>query len=415
MNTRSRTLSTPKGALEARILRAGRALSEALAELVAAIPGRPRGPGELGEVLGIDKVLGSRLLKATSHHDPIAVLQLAPGPNPLRRVARAAAKSGVSEDVVARVGRAIDEFDQLIREEAGDRSGLQAMISGWLPDARREFELRRKQAVFRAMSQLKGAFADVSLGTVLLHPSADETKLDIVWLFGLLGLQRLRPGVPVKFASRRMDVDGDPRLPVTIAGLAVDDLRGLRLDEFCSTPTVGLEVYEIGEVVRYMLAESGYGPSASMDLVFAEVNLDEIDRYVPAKSGSKGYFFAENTICAKRLLFDVLVHEDVYPNSEPSLAIYDTVSEGVASVNDRSRDFDRLDLQESIQALGTGIRRFRSARVPRYTEMLDLICEKLEWDGSLFRGYRCDVEYPLYGCQVLMAFDPPPSPGDSDQ
>jgi hypothetical protein len=408
MNPQSDTVRRSAGTLESRILATGRALADALAELVAAIPGQPRGPGELSEALGIDKVLASRLLKAASHQDPIAVLQLAPGPNPLRRVAREAHRCGVAKELVSSAEGAIDEFDQLIREEAGDRSGLQAMISAWLPEARREFELRRKQAVFRAMSQLKGSFADVSLGTVLLHPSSDETKLDIVWLFGLFGLQRLRPGVPVKFASRRMDEDGNPRRPLTIDGPAVSDLRALRLDAFCSSPIVDLEVHEVGDVIRYMLADSGYGPSARMDLVFAEVDLAEIDRFVPAGSGSKGYFFTETTTCAKRLLFDVLVHEDVYPDSEPSLTIYDTASEGVASVNDRSRDFDRFDLQESIRALGTGISKFRSARVPRYAEMLDLICEKLQWDGSRFRGYRCDVEYPVYGSQVTMAFNPPP-------
>ena len=407
MNAQSDTVRSPKGTLESRILGTGRALADALAELVAAIPAQPRGPGELSEALGIDKVLASRLLKTTSHQDPIAVLQLAPGPNPLRRVVRAASRHGVPQLLVSRAEGAIDEFDQLIRKEAGDRSALQAMISAWLPEARREFELRRKQAVFRAMSQLKGAFADVSLGTVLLHPSSDETKLDIVWLFGLFSLQRLRPGVPVKFASRRLGEDGGPRRPLTIDGLAVNDLRGLRLDAFCSSPMVDLEVHEVGEVVRYMLAESGYGPRARMDLVFAEVNLAEIDRFVPAGSGRKGYFFAETTTCAKRLLFDVLVHEDVYPDSEPSLTIYDTASEGAASVNDRSRDFDRFDLQESIQALGKGIRKFRSAQVPRYAEMLDLVCEKLQWDGPRFRGYRCEVEYPVYGSQVTMAFDPP--------
>jgi hypothetical protein len=396
--------------VERRILSVGRELSQALKGMLEAIPSGPRGPVDLGKELGIDKVLASRLLKSVRSGDPLAMIHLAPGPEPLRRVIRGAGRCRVPTDLLARARAAVADFDQLIRQEAGDRSALQAMISAWLPEARREFELRRKQTVFRAMSQLKGSSTRTSLATVILHPAEDPQTLDVVWLFGMLGMQRHRPGVQVKFASRRIARDREPRRPLTLDRRAVEDLRGLRMDQFCTSPPPDLEVHEVGEVVRYLVGGKKYGPSSLVDLVFAEVNLSEIDRYVPAGCERKSYFFAEVTTPARRLLFDVLVHREVYPGSIPELVVYDTVSEGVASVNDRSRDLDRLELEESTRSLGIGVSRFHTATVPHYSEMLKEVCRRLGWDGGAFRGYRCAIDYPIYGSQVTMVFDPPVAP-----
>jgi hypothetical protein len=303
---------------------------------------------------------------------------------------------------------AINDFEQLIRQEAGDRGALDAIISAWLPDARREFEVRRKQAAFKAMSQLRGAMAEWNVATAILHPADDPSRLDIVWISGLLGLQRLRPGVGVKFATRRIVEGNGPRRPTSLDGVSVEGLEGVRLDEFCSSPPPALEVVPAGEVVHYQLADTGFGPRSAVDLIFAEVNRAEMARYVDPELKRKGYVFAEISTPVKTLQFDVFLHEDVYPGSEPGLLIYDTALDGVADVNDRGRDIDRLDLAESIEPLGTGISRFRSARVPGYARLIDLVCTKMGWDGTRFRGYRCQIEYPLYGSQVAMTFAPPP-------
>jgi hypothetical protein len=392
--------------LEGRAARTGQTLADTFSALLAAVSPAQAGPVTVARRLGVDKVLASRLLKAARNRDPVAVLQLMPGPDPLRRVLRAATRH-VDASIVAEAEAAVAQFEDLIRGEAGDRSALEAMLSAWLPESRREFELRRKQAAFRAMSQLRGAAANVNVATVLLHPSAEPNRLDVVWIFGLMGLQRLRPDAPLKFATRRVsNSDGTPRRPETLDGVAVDGLDGLRLTEFCSAPAVEIDVQRVGNVVHYTLGKHGFGPRAATDLVFAEVSRADMARFVPAASGRKRYVFAEVSTPVETLVFDAIVHEEVL-FGEPSLHIYDTSFEGVADVNDSARDVDRLDLQESIQSLGAGLARFRTADSPRYVELLRLVCEKLGWSGERFRGYRSRIEYPVYGTQVAMAFPAP--------
>lgn len=397
--------------IETRILEVGASLSTAINDVLIHLPGGEPATGELARMLGVDKVLASRLLKAARQKDPIAVIQLMPGPEPLRRVIRAASRRGVPASVVDPMQTAVDQFEHLIRQEAGDRSALEAMLSAWLPETRREFELRRKQAAFRAMSQLKGASARVNLATVLLHPAADGRTLDVVWVFGLLGLQRLRPGVSVKFASRRLSKEPAPRRPRTLDGDSVDGLDGLRLDAYCSQPPVDIAVHRVNDVVHYSLAGEGFGPRSASDLVFAEVNVAEMARTVPAGSQRKRYVFAEVSTPVERLIFDALVFDGSFPTPDPSLHIYDTVLEGIADVNDPSRDVDRLDTVESVQPMGRGVGRLRTAEVPNYVDMLRHVCGKLGWNPDPFHTYRCRIEYPIYGSQVVLAFTAPSDGG----
>jgi hypothetical protein len=402
----SRTLAGDPEPLEAHIVAVGDELVSSLRGILAAVPRGAPGPQALARALGVDKVLASRVLKATRNRDPMSATHSMPGPDPLRRLVKAAARRGAAPEIVADATRAIDRFEILIRERIGDRSLLDAILSAWVPEARREFELRRKQSAFKALSQLRGVQAETNLATVVLNPSRDGQHIDVVWVSGLIGVHRVRPGVRVKFTTRRMTPDDAARRPVSLDGKRVEDLESILLPGFCSDPMPRLEVHHVGEVVHYTLGDDGFGPNSAVDFVFAEANISELKRYIPAGSERKGYFFAEVVTPARMLQFDVLVHEDLYPGPEPSLLIYDTSFEGVANANDRSRDIDRLDMLESIEPLGVGLSRFRSAHVPRYQELLRHVFERMAFDGTRFRGYRCRIDYPVYGSQVVMTFKP---------
>lgn len=400
----------PPGAdpLEIRIVSTGEGLLAGLAGVLEAMPDPPRGPQALAKRLGIDKVLASRVLAAVRSGDPLFVVHRSPGPEPLRRTIDAAGKQGVDRGVVAAAREAVDAFERLIRDEVGDRSSLDAILAAWLPEARREFELRRKQSAFKAMSHLRGAMARTIMGTVLLAPSgSDPDRLDVVWLNGMFGIVRLRPRAGVKVVTRRLAREAGARHPETLGGEPVEDVAHATLAGFSSTPPPAFTVERVGESVHYSLAGELYGPRSAVDLVMAEVNRAEMRRSVPAGSGRKGYVFAEVSTPAEVLQLDVFLHRDVYPGASPSVRVYDTSFEGVADANNPARDIDVLDVLESAEPLGEGVGSARSGDVPRYQELVRHAMGELGWVEGAFRGYRCRVEYPIYGSQVAMLFDPP--------
>lgn len=392
------------GTLEIRINTAGQDLLDGLVRVLGQIPGGDAGPQQLAKELGIDKVLASRVLKAVRAPDPMSVVHRVPGPEPMRRLLKASSKLGVNPDDLIRAHSAIDRFEALIRSEVGDRSALDAVLSTWVPEARREFELRRKQAAFRAMSQLKGAQADVYSEAAIFYPSDDAEHIDIVWIKAVIGLHRLRPGVRVKFTSRRQIEDQSRRKTYTLDGEPVDGVSSATLADYCSTPTPSLEVHHAGELMHYLLQADSFGAVSSINLVTCEVNRAEIPRYIPTNRNRKAWASSDINIPSKRVQFDVLVHKDLYTRSFPELRIYDTAINGLADINDPARDLDQLDLLESIENLGLGLSRFGSSLVPKFRTMIGEVCRKLAFDPDLLRGYRCVSDYPIYGSQIAMAF-----------
>lgn len=375
------------------------------------------GPIGLAKVLGVDKATASRLLRAVGSGDSLGVLQTIPGPEPLREVAEAAGRRGAGKGEVGEFLEAVGMFESVILSEAGDRSGLDAMLTAWLPEAREEFELKRKQAVFRNISQLKGKVAEVSLAAAMIYPSPNGEHLDVVWVLGYLKLQRLRPGVMLNFASRRVSTphgEGttrEPRRPRTLEGVEVEGLSGLLLPECCSTPLPEVRVEKAGDLVHYILEGDSFGPRSCRDVVFAEVNRAELPRYVSLEPRRKRFVYIDVPIPSELLLFDIYIHEAVLGDSDPGLMMFDTANRGVADVNDPARRIDRIEMVESLKSLGRGTVQSRVSEAPWYRELLGRVCKTMGWEEGKMRGYRARMDYPLYGTQVAITYDAQGRPG----
>ncbi|MCC6677326.1 MAG: hypothetical protein IT436_09290 [Phycisphaerales bacterium] len=396
------------GPLHTRIARTGEDLVRSLGRVVRAVGGEQSGPVALARDLRLDKVLTSRLLRALDAGDPFAAVHRMPGPEPLRRLLKACSARGADRGEVASAEGAVDRFDRLINSELGDRQALDTIVAAWVPDVRREFELRRKQAAFRAVSELRGIRAQSLYSAVLLAPSAgDEDRIDVVWLYGLYGVRRVRPDATLKLATRRLAHPTSDRRPLTLAGAPVaDDPAGVRLARFCSDPPPPLEVRPLGEVVHYILGPTGYGPGSAVDLVMAERSPADLPRRVERRPERprRAHFFAEVSTPAEMLVLDLFADERLWPGQTPELTLFDTSFEGVASVNDPARDVDRMDLLETVTPLGPGIGRAGSAEVPRARELLQEACDTAGMEGTRLRGFRVRIEYPLYGSQATLSF-----------
>jgi hypothetical protein len=392
--------------LETRIAAIGDRLLHGFSPVVSALVQSETGPQQLANRLGVDKVLASRLLKAMRTTDPVSAVHRMPGPEPLRRLLKASARAGVNAALIEEANAAVDRFESLIRDDIGDRGTLEAIISAWIPEARREFELRRKQAAFRAISQLRGAHCRAICATVLLYPSENGNTIDVVWLNGFLGLQRARPNASAKIATRRVNGQKSGRAPSTLDGRPVDCLDGLLMPEYCSRPLPDVCVEVVDEVVHYSLGGKKYGPNSSVDVMFAESNFGELERYMPVGSERQRFVFAEVSMPARAIQFDAFVHRDLGGSSVPQLTIFDTAFEGIASINDRMRDIDQLVLLESVESIGWGVSCARSTDIPRYTDAVAHVLNRVGWKAEDFHAFRCRSEYPLYGSQITMSWRP---------
>ena len=398
----------------------GAALADRLGIVIAGLPQRAVGPQRLGEAVGATTVTASRLLRAIGQNDPVATLQLIPGPKPLRQVVEGARTAGSPDEACDRAIDSIDGFDEFIREVAGDRSALKAILSGWLPEERREFEAQRRQSIFKARAELDGVSCELALTCIMLAPSVTEGMIDIVDIECMRGIDRMRPDSPVRISTHRLpeaggaSTEGDepdrPRLPTNLDGdLAVDGIHTVRLDEYCDARPAPLVGKRFGPNVQYSLGPTGFGPGSKVDLVFAEVNRGEIRHRLPTADKPSSYFFSNPGMPTRKLVFDLVVHEDLFPGCTPSLIAYDTSIRGLAVVGDPERDIDRRSIGETVEPLGQGPARMRVLEFPRYSELRHRVCEAVGWEERAFRAYRVAVSYPMMGLQLTMAFVDPPA------
>jgi hypothetical protein len=406
------TLADFRVDLDTAIASVGRELSDAFGSLLTDIIGHQRRPQQLGRTLGLKKDLAGRILFATSKKDPLAVAHFMPGPEALRRLVAAAEKKGAQPEVVSRASQAVTDFERLIHRFAGDRAALDGIISAWLPEAREKVEVLSKQAAYKGMVGIKGAAADINLSTAILHACPDGKHHDGVWISGALGLRRQRPGAVVKFATRRVHPPTE-KSPRTLDGNPVDNPGENPLDAFCSSPAGQLEVRREGDVVHYVLGGHGAGLGSAVDVLVATASPCCISRYQgPGRRRKRGPF-AEIATPVAELIFDVLLHDEVYPDSVPTIVMYDTVFDGSADTNDPSRDIDRLNLAAAAVPLGRGPSVLRISEFSNYVDMIRYVLGKMRWDPEGFRAYRCRVPYPVYGSQIHMLFDAPSAPSET--
>ena len=387
-----------------RIAQVGEALGEALRAILEEIPGSPHRSQDLARQLSMKKDVSNRVLNAVKALDPVATTHIAPGPTARRRMINAAQAQSISAETTERARQAVDAFDQLIREEAGDRTAFDAMVTAWLPEARRKSELLSKQAVFRGMSMVKGAEADLLLDTVLMHPGSDEQQIDTIMINGALHLRRTRPGALVNFGSRRLDAADEVEWR-TVEGDKADDPNAAKLDRFCRNPVGQLQCECRGDLVVYTLTPTEVGRSSAVDVIIGNYAPGILSRTAPPEDPDRPIFAAaEIDIPGRLLVFDAFVHRDLFDRVEPTLNVYDTSFHGVVQPSDSTRDIRNLEVQESLQSLGEGLDRCRVSEFPNYNQMIEYVCQVRGWEPSVFQAYRCQIAFPLYGSQVTLTF-----------
>lgn len=401
--------------MEQRINACGKRVTGTFSKVLSALSGFPQRPVDLCRILGINKDLASKILLAIGKPDPFAAIYLMPGPEALRRLLRAAERRKIDHLLIQDAEQAVREFDDLIRNVAGSRAELNSAISSLLPEARQQFEMGNKQAMFKAVSNLKGLLAEMQVNSFLVAPPPDNNgKLDIGVLYGYIGLRRLRPSIPLVLSTGTTGREQEDGTHLAFDGTPVSpEQTNVMLTDFCSHPPPQLELRKVDSVYQYLLAGQDYGLNASVDIVCGEVLRGYLDQYQTTERVKKRAFSSQIETPVKSLVQDVFIHDSVWRGRDPELVLYDTGTYGSVDPNDPLRDLHKLDLQETCHYLGRGMHTVRISEVPRYAEMLDYACSSMGWDPEAFHCHRCRVKYPFYAGQLSLLFTPPMAPVDN--
>ena len=356
----------------------------------------------------------SRLLRALGTEDDLSTLYHLPGMDGLRRILREASSGRPDPALLRRCEACIDDYEHFLDAEEVGRDRLHAVIGGFIPEARDAVIRTNSQAAFNAMSNLMGHYAEVQVLCMLVSPGPVQDRCNLAMVRGFAGWRRLRNDPATLFhgyGGGSGAVAADLRV-TDLDGNGLQDATGpALLEPFCSHPLPRLTLhsrYDLGS--QYHLAGNTVGAESVCTFYVGEL-LWNAELRVPA---------AEQTFClesavvstpCKYLLFDVLLHESIWPGTEPTVESYRVVPHGpVTERNSSWRQFDRIDLGVKRRAHAPGLTAIDSIQTQNYGKLVEYALARLGLPRHGMRGFRCEMAYPVYGTQVAMRFDLPQTP-----
>jgi hypothetical protein len=386
------------------------------AQILEALRRKTRQGNSLDKILGIDKSLSWKIQKVAHSVDLFLAAQHMPGVAAVEVFLQAAKGRDVPGDIVQAAAQAVADLERVVELHAGDRASFEIMAAGFAKRSRASSTLAQCRAAVRANAGIWGVHAATQMRTDLLWPNSTPGQLDIASLRGFVGLRRLRQDLPwVVARSRCSDNDGQVRrafapVPIDPPDDGVGHVPPVPLlRDFCSQPLPQFRRVALTDgFVDDELLAGPVGNRGAVTCIAGEVSRNVASYFRDADNAFGEFIVTVRTPC-DTLVFDLLVHEDLFPGDQPEVAVYSELAGGAPfPAGNRARM--PLPIAASVDLIGRGPEAAHSADVPRYAEMIRYALEKLAWDGSRLRVYRVCLEYPPMPTSVVMRFKLPERP-----
>jgi hypothetical protein len=385
----------------------GSALRDAFADLIGSVD-----PKVLR--VAVNATFRSKLGQALEQSDGLASLFFLPGPEGLHQIITSVARypeSHAQASAIEKCESSVRAFAAFLHEEDVSRETLQAILSGFLPEARTTVMRSAAQGAFRGLSQVIGYCADSYVGVRIVLPGDDPMMVTEVHLHGEQDWRCIRADRWEYITSRA----AQPR-ETAADGSSLEGLVGpALLTQFCSKPLPNFEPIEKNlhpddGFVVYRLVSNEVGVRSARSWFMGTRYPDANPRFRSAIADSA----TQGTVCAtpyKQLLLDVLVHNDVWRGVEPTVLCHRTVRRGPVGGHLRkvleARAADQVPHDCTLRTLAPGLRGIESAGVRTLRPMVEWVLSRLGYHPDHFRGYRITRDYPVYGNQYGLWFDLP--------
>jgi len=360
----------------------------------------------LARELEVDRVTAHRVRTLCgSRGGELPGVALAPGVEGVSKFLDAAERQDVDQQVMAAARVATEGYARLIREVGGSKAKLEARIEATLPTAGGQPEYadrEQRERVFSAAASLLGREMGVRLDLSVIRRSPKGAELmDYANVRGYLGHRARADAAPFAAEFLGKVEHGDEGGPefLTLDGQpargAVD--RAV-LEEFSTMPPPVVTSQGRGDRMKYVIDPGIVRGGEAVDIVvghlapgsFRDPRLDD----EPAIE--VGALVREPT---RALVLDMFVERELAIPATPSLEVYiwsPTIGNSLAD-----HWLDRLPSGPPLEVILPGSCRLH----PRQDELTEQVFGRLGWDPGAFVGYRCQVEYPLWGGAYFIALN----------
>lgn len=394
----SELMTTSQAGMLARVRPVIDEIRNALQLVLSDVAGAAPRASTLARELNIDKTLSARILRALRPPDIASVIYEVPSPEGLRIFLTAASRCGLAEANRDRASRAVRDFERLIGEFPGGRSGLNAAFAGLSPATRDHTERSAKQAIYKSMATLLGFCCDVSLCTFVIRRSpSDPNYIDTAYVLGKFDVRRLRPSRAITMFGRTnlpaKPGDPDPAAGLTLTGSRSDDVRDYLLLDHCSKPLPPLDVVQTKNAALNVLPEGV--PMVNESVTMVSGQLAHRTAYIAGGERYPCYEGFTARMPSKVLVMDALVEDGLFDGPPILGTTLQSISGVPVAPGNSSFNLDEVSLQAPVEPLARGIASMSHEYVPDYPKLMEQVFAALNWNPSHFSGYRTTVMYPV--------------------
>jgi len=408
--------------------RVGDRLQGEFRTLIRAFPLDARTIGGMSRWLGVTKPICQRLLRAVRHRgNGVTALSFFPGERGLHQFLQAAQDQGCDAGLVAAASAAVDRYAALIDAHGGSQARLLAALESMGDETTQDAAaatdrmLEARMSAFEGLRQVTRREFDTQVAVFLYRPCADDpARVDCVTAMGMIGIRRSAGSLPIcpvnrfSYGTREEIDEADIHIARLGDGPVATGAPVSVLAEFCSKPLPTVVAREEAGQVPVLIDPD----SASRDPLDVVLGT----RFPHMRHPALGEIKMQDCSLvsegpARNLLMSIHLHRSLAKASIPSLGCFalgnrgpvaapDTGEHGISPTNLASqRWFDRLPDRPQLEHLGLGLEQTGSKKYPRITALIEYLCASQGWDPGEFVGYRCQVEYPVWGVQYLVSFD----------
>ncbi len=374
-----------------------RALNQVFEESVGSSPR----PITLRDKLGLDKSIASRILRALRSEGAFEFLHHVPAPTGLRKIMKSASKLA-SEGSIETLRAAIEDYDLYLGTFAGGRAGLEAAISGFIPEVRARGEQQASQSIFKSMSFLLGCEIEGVYAARIHWCDGDQRKIAHCWT--IQGFRRFRAGASMLVGGLPKE-SKDGRLPSTIDGQATDDLRDCCLSPFTTIDPLSLQVLNGPNRNLLLFGEDQPKINEPVDLSFGLVEDAEQRFRSEGKEYDRSTYLSRKP--ARALVIDQFVASGCFVEGPPQVTVRLSGGATRFSETPEASDLEALDLQVDVQELATDPDTLETSAVRNVPERVSYLFSRLGLDPAQFKLYRVSVLYPIPLVELSLWFQLP--------
>jgi hypothetical protein len=384
-----------------------RVMRDGCVAVIEAVCGSGARAKDVSDAFGIHAKLGWQIWNV-AYSDPFVSFRFLPNDHGVRVWLGASAERGVPAELLKRVEAAIEAVRGVVQVHAEDRETFEMLLDAQTAQPSEEAETKWRRQAFLGNAFTFGARAKTMLATAILFPGSEPNHFSIVRIHGLVGLMRTRADIRWPFAKlivQQVDRTGtDPGREPLLASTSAGDVP--LLTQYCSQPIPEVERYQDGEFLRDELLPTYVGQTGASTIFTGEI----LHNVAPAhgnEGGEVAHFGTGVRTPCELLISDHIVHRSIFPDAKRELRVYGEL------ISQTTRDDrDRLQVSQSLQHLGQGLLRVRTADVPKYGELLEEAFQRIGLDPNEFDVFRVQLRYPPMPASVMVRHTLPPPPID---